>query len=108
MSSSIHAEVVTLSGLLTIGTVVAARAALLASFERHDALVLRIGAESEADVAGVQLILAAREYARRKSKTIALAEPAAGPMLDVLRRGGFFEVPSAEDRKFWLHEEVVQ
>jgi hypothetical protein len=108
MSSSKSAETVALSGLLTIGTVSAARAALLASFERHDTLLLRIGAESDADIAGIQLVLSARDYARTNSKTLALAEPAAGTMLEVLRRGGFLEDPTEDDRKFWLHEETVQ
>jgi hypothetical protein len=107
MSTSQEPACVELSGRLTVGTVVAGRDALLASLQPHDNLVVQIDAQSDVDVAGIQLILAARAFALSKSKTLSLAAPATGPLLDVLRRGGFLESPSDDERKFWLHGEIA-
>jgi ABC-type transporter Mla MlaB component len=59
---------------------------------------------TEADVSLVQLILAARSSAQRSARSVTLARPAAGALLETLQRGGFLNAdadqPSA-DRAFW-------
>ena len=54
---------------------------------------------------------AAREdnrIARANGKTLSLAQPASGSLLEVLQRGGFIESASDEDAQFWLHKGSVQ
>lgn len=64
--------------------------------------------DCQVDLSFIQVIEAARIHAKTSGKTIALASPAKGALLDVLKRGGLLEGMSAEDMKFWLHEGGIQ
>lgn len=79
---------------------------LLAALLGGDAVVLDITACREVDFSFVQMIEAARLYARVAGKTLALSAPAEGAVLDVLRRAGFLDQVSPEHASFWLHREV--
>lgn len=104
MPQSESIDDVRLPGPLTIGTVANAHAELLASLQRGSHIVVHVGPDAHFDVAGVQLLQSARHYARLKSKRVALATPASGELLEVLRLGGILENCSSDDRQFWLHE----
>jgi hypothetical protein len=62
----------------------------------------------QVDISFIQMIEAARIHAGTAGKSIALAQPATGALLETLRRGGFLEGMSADDAKFWLHQGVNQ
>lgn len=100
-------ETVAVSGLLTIGTVAAARAALLAAVARSDEILIEVSSETAADIAGVQLIHSSRLLALQMGKKVALQSPAAGALLETLRAAGVLEGSSADERRFWLHEGAV-
>jgi ABC-type transporter Mla MlaB component len=62
------------------------------------------GGVTEADLSLVQLILAARSSAQKSARAITLAHPAAGALLETLRRGGLIKAGSDQltaDRAFW-------
>lgn len=99
-------EKTALSGLLTVGTVSAGKAALLAAAERSDVAVIEIADTSPVDVSGIQLIDAARHYATHLGKSITLAAPASGKLLDLLQAAGFLEKADAETRTFWMQGEA--
>lgn len=107
MSTTRQSTCVELTGRLTVGSVAAGREELLSLLEANQAVIVRIDANCDVDVAGIQLLVAARAYARSKSVSLTLAAPATGTLLDVLRRGGFVEDASQDDRQFWLHGETV-
>lgn len=93
-----------LSGLLTIRTISNAKDALIKSIDDSEALDLVISEESDVDIAGIQLIVAARLYAQGASKQLSLAAPISGRALSLMDRAGLFAEMSAENRRFWLHE----
>jgi hypothetical protein len=72
---------------------------------RHAVVEIDCGAAQDADLSLVQLILAARMSAQRAGKTVVLARPASGALLDVLQRGGFLSAvtdKATADQAFWL------
>lgn len=93
---------------LSIGSLTAFRPELLAAIERNDVLTIDVEAgAARADVASVQFIIAARHFAEIKGKTIRLAAPAHGALLEVLENAGFVAADAGE-RAFWLHRETIQ
>lgn len=93
-----------ISGLLTIRTVSEAKNAILSSINDSESLDLLISEESDIDIAGIQLIVAARLYAQGASKQLSLAAPISGRALSLMDRAGLLAEMSAENRRFWLHE----
>jgi hypothetical protein len=71
-------------------------------------ILISIPDGAEADLSFVQLIESARIQAKSSGTHVLMSKPAEGSVLSVLERGGFREVFSAEDKKFWLHEEAIQ
>lgn len=71
-------------------------------------LLISIPKSADADLSFIQLMQSARIRAKTTGKHIVMSSPAEGSVLNVLERGGFVETFSPEDKKFWLHEEVVQ
>ena len=93
---------------LSIGALAAFKPALLAAIEAEDVVTIDVSAgTTRADVASVQFIVAARHQAELKSKTLRLAAPAQGVLLEVLENAGFLHGDSP-DRAFWLHQEAIQ
>lgn len=92
---------------LTIGSIAELRAALLAAFEQGDLISIDVEPEARADIAGAQLMLSAKSYAELKGKSVRLTRPADGNLRDVLDKAGFL-AGDADERAFWLNEEVVQ
>lgn len=97
-----RAHVVKMSGDLTIRGIGEAHAQLLAAVRKHATVVLQIDEEAQADLTLVQLIQSARRSAHEGKRRLDLAAPAAGGLLDVLRRGGFAE--TGDQRAFWLKD----
>lgn len=95
---------VQLSGELTLQAIGDAHRDLLEAARSAAAMLIRVPADATVDLAGVQLLDAARRSAR-SDLTVALAEPAEGGLLETLRRGGFLQ--TADQRRFWLKEEVL-
>lgn len=67
---------------------------------------LDAGACAEADLSLIQLIESARLYARTAGKPFRLSAPAGAEIETVLRRAGFLEKATVEDRRFWFNEGV--
>lgn len=88
---------------LTVRGVQDVQAALVAQFSEYSDVEIEI-TSANADCSGVQLIEAARRYAREAGKSFRLVKPASGELLRVLEQGGFTAGASADDRRFWFHE----
>ncbi|HET6605970.1 MAG TPA: STAS domain-containing protein [Rhodopila sp.] len=93
-----------LTGALTLQAVEAIHASLMRLSDR-DHLAIDCRAATEVDLSVVQLILSARTSARQTGRSVTLAYPAEGALLDTLKRGGFLtpgvQKPDAE-QDFWL------
>ena len=95
---------IVLKGPVTLQAVEAIHAQFLA-LEDRPAITVDCGAVTEVDVSLVQLILAAHASARRAGRSVALAKPADGALLDTLERGGFLSTAHdsvRDDHGFWL------
>jgi anti-anti-sigma regulatory factor len=92
-----------LDGNLTIRTVEAIHSRLLEAVRGGANLKIDCAAASNVDVSFIQLLLAARSSARELGREITLAAPAAGALLDTLKRGGFLAADDllADDDAFW-------
>ncbi|MBI1199721.1 MAG: STAS domain-containing protein [Phenylobacterium sp.] len=99
---------VELSGDLTIRSIAEVHAALSGALEAHDAVVAQIDAGAEVDLTFAQLLVSARCTALAAGKTLALAQPAAGQLLEILNRGGFLADANSESRGFWLAQPGFQ
>lgn len=63
------------------------------------------GAVAEANLSLLQLIIAARASAREAGRTVVLAQPTAGALLETLSRGGFLAASADQsnpDQTSWL------
>lgn len=96
---------VRLSGPLTIRRAAELRDTLLTSLTTYRQIVLSLDEDAEADIAFVQLVLAAQASARAAGKDIRLKSPSAGSLRDVLERGGFL---AADEADFWTQGDKVQ
>jgi anti-anti-sigma regulatory factor len=95
---------IVLKGPVTLQAVEAIHAQFLA-LEDRPSITIDCSAATEVDVSLVQLILAARASAQRTGRSIALAKPADGVLLDTLERGGFFSAAhddASDYHDFWL------
>jgi anti-anti-sigma regulatory factor len=96
---------VILEGALTIRTAEVVRATLREALERESNIAIECGDATEVDLSFVQLLIAARVSATRSGKTVALAAPPNGPLLDTLTCAGFrvvAEGASADAGAFWF------
>jgi hypothetical protein len=107
-TSSHNAAGLTMPANLTVRAITTTREELLKFIDRNGAATIELADNSQIDISFIQMIEAARIYAETAGKRVALAQPATGPLLDVLRRAGFLEGMSAEDAKFWLHQGDIQ
>lgn len=103
MTGSVEATAVEITGPGDIRAIVAIHARLLDVLNREQAVTLDLATVSEPDVTLVQTIEAARRYASKAGKSLALQHPATDELADVLKRGGF--LARSADRAFWLGRE---
>lgn len=91
-------------GEQTIRNCAEARDRLLAAIAENDTVVIDCRSLTEADLTLVQTLVAARRSADASGRRLRLSAPVAGPLQDVLRRGGFTggaaDACSADDT-FW-------
>lgn len=99
MKNAADPRVVLIDGALTIRNAEDVHAKLLKMLSGAGDLVIDVSDADEVDVSFVQLVLAARRSAREQGRALSLAAPAAGPLREVLVRGGF----AASDPAFWGH-----
>ena len=64
-------------------------------------LAIDLGQVTDADVTLVQLMESARQTAAQSGVPIRLCEPAQGPVLQTLQRGGFLTDPPDARTRFW-------
>ncbi|MEZ2127977.1 MULTISPECIES: STAS domain-containing protein [unclassified Sinorhizobium] len=103
-----YCESISLPNALSIRNVSDLHKLFIEKLRDNDNVIFEIPGEADADLSFVQLIEATRKQAKASGKSVALSAPASGSVLRVLERGGFVEAFSAEDARFWLHQEVTQ
>jgi len=89
---------------VVVKNVVTLRESILESFQKEDELLLDIVDSAPMDICGLQLIESARRFAESAGKTLVLERPAED-FESILRDGGFITKASAEDLRFWFHQE---
>lgn len=89
---------------VVVKNVVALRESILGAFHKDDELGLDIAEDTPVDICGVQLIESARRFAESTGKRLVLERPAEH-FRNILRDGGFITDASAEDLRFWFHQE---
>ncbi len=67
------------------------------------AVALDLSRVQQIDLGFLQLVTAAREYAKGRSVPFALTAPAPEPVDAVLRRAGFLTDPGGDECIFWRH-----
>lgn len=89
---------------LTIRSVSDVQPLLRSQIDESDEMTINASNLSEIDLSGIQLLEAARIYAGANGKSLRLASPADGTLLDVLNRAGWLSDISLDQKQFWLHE----
>jgi hypothetical protein len=107
-ASNVNEDYFCLSQNLTVRAITVVQQELLGFLSKNKSATIGFAEDSQVDLSFIQLMEAARIYAGTAGKSMTLARPAEGQMLDVLKRGGFLEGMTAEDSKFWLHEGGIQ
>lgn len=91
--------VVRLSGAQTIREAEGALQTLRDALAAEQSIALDCDGVEEADLAFLQLVLAARKSARHAGKTLGMTAPAAGPLLAALDSAG---IRPEGDYRFWF------
>jgi hypothetical protein len=99
---------ISLPDKLNIRNITNVHALLNENIKSGKSILISIPDGVDADLSFIQLIESARIQAKSAGTHILMSKPAEGSVLSVLERGGFRDVFSAEDKKFWLHEEAIQ
>ncbi|WP_044562728.1 STAS domain-containing protein [Azospirillum sp. B4] len=108
---------VVFDGSRTIRNADETHAILMAAGKSHAVVEIECGALDEVDLSFVQLLIAARNGARRDRRVVRLAGPVSGVLRDALQRGGFLTAvglaagatataDQTADHDFWLHTEA--
>lgn len=98
------AEHVALEGDLTLRHIEPVRVRLATLLAQPGALTVDCEAVTHADLALIQLLIAAQKSAQAAGKSLHLARPASGALREALARGGFLAASSAQ-RSFWLKDD---
>lgn len=104
----IQSDEIKISGKSTIRTISDAFQTLNEALSLNKSVIINVDAAEEIDLSFVQLIEAARIQSKSAGIQLSLSAPADGVLLAVLKRGGFLDVATPEDQKFWLHREALQ
>jgi anti-anti-sigma regulatory factor len=89
---------------LTIRAAATTHAQLLEALETNDETVIALEDDAHIDTSFIQMLEAARAYAKANNKQVSLLQPASAELLDILRRAGFLDGMSDEDAQFYLHQ----
>lgn len=98
---------VTFGGALTVRHADQIHESFVDALRQHQHIVVDCGQASQVDLTFVQLVLSARRSADAAGKRLSLAEPAAGDLLDVLRRAGLAASPggpAVAGQDFWFQQ----
>jgi anti-anti-sigma regulatory factor len=99
---------VSFAGSLTVSNIDVAHVELRTAVCQSSAVLIDLDGVTEADLTFIQLIEAARRRARETGGELMLRDPAAGAVLEVLRRGGFLDDEGSDRAQFWLQEATQQ
>ncbi|MBK1662930.1 anti-anti-sigma factor [Rhodospirillum rubrum] len=99
--------IVHLDGVQTLRTADETYSKLREGGGRYAVLEIDCLGVTEVDLSFIQMLIAARTRARSMGRTLRLAHPASGALLEALERGGFLTgIPDqATDQAFWLQPE---
>ncbi len=95
-----EATTVTFQGAMTIRNAATTLKALGAALTGSDRVTVDCSAVEEVDLTFIQILLASCRGAALAGKTLRLASPPAGALLDILVRGGFVG-GAPDERRFW-------
>ena len=108
LPESSHADpsgkIVHLHGEMTLRTIATIYRGLCADLHQHDSLILDVADIADCDLAAAQLIECARRSATMEGKSLTLAAPASGALLDIVQRAGLLGPGAEGSARFWLHE----
>jgi hypothetical protein len=90
------------AGELTVRTIAEAHRRLSETVAAAKGVEVEIAPDADLDLSFIQLLQSGRRTARETGAGFRLARPAAGPLREMLERGGFLTDPA--DREFWLIE----
>lgn len=87
---------------MTISNIGEAHEQLGALLREQQAVTVDVEDLTETDLTFVQLLESARRKAGENGARLSLNKPAAGALLEVLRRGGFLDDDTSYRAQFWL------
>jgi ABC-type transporter Mla MlaB component len=96
-----------LIGPLTVRTATQTHASLIEAIRSTPSVRIDCGAATEMDLSFIQLVLAARKSAEAAGKSLTLAAPASGVLLDRLSQAGLVasaDAPPVPGQAFWLQQ----
>jgi anti-anti-sigma regulatory factor len=108
MLKDVECVPVLFTGSLTVSNIEAAHDELRTAVSQNSTVLIDLGGVTEADLTFIQLIEAARRRVSEAGGEMTLRDPAAGAVLEVLRRGGFLDDDGSDRAKFWLQEATQQ
>jgi ABC-type transporter Mla MlaB component len=94
-----------LGGPLTVRLAKRIRARIIEALGQFPSVTIDCSGATEVDLSFIQLILSARKSASASAKTLSLAQPADGALLEALRQAGLVAPADREpvaDQTFWL------
>jgi len=100
--SDLGERAISFTGEVTISNIAEAHDQLIALLREQQPIVIDVEDLAETDLTFVQLLEAARRKAGESGVGLSLSRPATGPLLEVLRRGGFLDDTTSDRAKFWL------
>jgi ABC-type transporter Mla MlaB component len=101
---------ISLKGALTVRNIGHVRSRIAAAMRSHDVLRLDCSGATDVDLSFLQLVLAARKSAAAAGKTLTLAHPAGGVLLERLNQAGLLtgiDGHPADEAEFWLNPETA-
>jgi hypothetical protein len=87
---------------VTISNISQAHEQLGALLREQEAVIVDVDDLSDTDLTFIQLLESARRKASEIGVGFSLNKPAAGSLLEVLRRGGFLDDETSDRATFWL------
>jgi len=96
-------ELIVLDEAMTLPMLAPLQMRLLALATEKKAVTLDLSRLVQLDLGFIQLVSAARDYAKRKGTSFTLSAPAPAPVEVVLRRAGFLADAASDETAFWRH-----
>jgi anti-anti-sigma regulatory factor len=100
--SDVGERTISFAGEVTISNIGEAHEQLGALLREQQAVTIDVEDLTETDLTFVQLLESARRKAGENGGRLSLNKPAAGALLEVLRRGGFLDDDTSDRAQFWL------